>query len=156
MNIIESMQETLIRCYLWKNPQIKFQKLSKDATIPTYADNEAEGMDLYSPFDLIIPARGKINIKLGIKADIPRGYWLMFKSRSGTSWKAGIEHGAGVIDNNYKQELGLILYNHGDNDFEIKKGDRVAQAIPMRTNRLNIVEDLVEDGTRGGFGSTGR
>lgn len=154
---IEKAAQKIVDEYNKSNlPVITFEKSSEDATIPTYANENAEGMDLYSPINVTIPARGKVNIKLGIKVHIPDGYWLMFASRSGTSWKNSVEKGAGIIDIDYRKELGLVLYNHSDEPFVIVKGDRVAQAIPMRRNVLRIEEGAVDDTERGGFGSTGR
>ena len=154
--IAESAQEVVDKYLESLSPVIKFEKLSEDAIIPTYADEFAEGMDLYSPVNVSIAPKGQVNIKLGIKAEIPEGYWLKFESRSGLAWKNGLAVGAGVIDGNYNAELGLVLYNHSQAPYMIAKGDRVAQAVAMRHNQLRIAESAVKDGTRDGFGSTGK
>lgn len=154
---IEKAAQKIVDEYLDSlTPEITFEKTSEDATIPSYADEDAEGMDLYSPINVTIPSHGKVKFKLGIKAHIPNTHWLMFASRSGMAWNNSIEKGAGIIDVNFRKDLGLVLYNHSDEPYHILKGDKVAQAIPMRRNRLRIKKGVVDDTARGGLGSSGR
>lgn len=156
---IEKFSQEIVDEYMknYPMPEIVFEKISENATIPTYADDESEGLDLYSPINFTIQPFSRASVPLDIKADIPKGFWLKIEARSGTSWKAGLETGAGVIDNSYKKNVGVVLHNLNNEPIHILKGDRIAQAIPMRCNRLIIKEGKVEDTTnRGGMGSTGR
>lgn len=153
----EAAREMFDKYLELEKPEIVFEKISENATIPTYADDGSEGLDLYSPINFTIQPFSRASVPLDIKADIPKGFWLKIEARSGTSWKAGLETGAGVIDNSYKKNVGVVLHNLNNEPIHILKGDRIAQAIPMRCNRLTIKEGKVEDTTnRGGFGSSGR
>ena len=78
--------------------------------------------------------------------------------RSGLAYKKGIDVGAGVIDEDYRGEVGVILFNFGEEDFEVAPGDRIAQLILERiaTPDVEVVSDLdATDRGAGGFGSTG-
>ena len=96
--------------------------------------------------------------------DIPENFEIQVRSRSGLAKNYGVAvlNSPGTVDSDYRGECGVILINHGNMDFEIKHGDRVAQAVivPVLTSRvvnLNQVEKISENATRGvkGFGSTG-
>lgn len=139
-----------------KMPELIFEKIRPEATIPTYSTDDAADFDLYTPEGFTIQPGGRINIKLGIKVQIPPGHTLKFESRSGLSWNYGIEVGAGRIDWKYGKELGLILYNHGDKPYMAAPGDRVAQAILTTYLKAKIREGVVTDRDRDGWGSTGK
>ncbi len=98
-------------------------------------------------------------VKTGIKVEIPPGLCLLLWDRSGLSAKHGVHRVAGVIDDRYRGQLKVALVNLSHKPYEIKRGDRIAQAIltPMILPRLTIVDSL-SDSSRGedGFGSTGR
>ena len=143
--------------YLDTQPEIIWELVQENAKMPKYNpdDHSAAGMDLYCPVDVTIPARSKVNIKLGIKSQIPYGHYMKIEARSGTSWKNCLEVGAGVIDSSYSGEWGLVLYNHSDIDYEVEPGDRIAQAILLKYNRARNVLGITS-GNRGGFGSSGK
>lgn len=89
---------------------------------------------------------------------IPSGYYGRVAPRSGLAVKHFIDVGAGVIDEDYRGPLGVVLFNHGQNDFAVKKGDRIAQLLleKIATPDIEVVEDLDEtERGAGGFGSTG-
>jgi dUTP pyrophosphatase len=90
---------------------------------------------------------------------LPKGYWANLRGRSGLAYKKGVSILGGVIDHTYRGEYGVVFYNTGDEDVEIKKGDRVAQVIiaPVATAEIEEVFELT-DSVRGsgGFGSSGR
>lgn len=89
---------------------------------------------------------------------MPEGTYGRVAPRSGLAWKNFIDVGAGVIDQDYRGNVGVILFNHSDTPFEIKKGDRIAQLILERIVHPVVVEaDTLSDTDRGagGFGSTG-
>jgi len=112
-----------------KNTQFKFLLLSDKATFPTKANEDDAGWDLSSAEDIKVPARGKAKIKTALKVCIPYGSYGRLAPRSGLTWKNSIDTGAGVIDFIFRGEIIIILFNHGDDDFEIKVGDRIAQFI---------------------------
>ena len=139
--------------------QINVKKLSENATIPTQGTTFAAGYDLYAAEDAVVVCGTRKLIKTNISMEITPGYYGRIAPRSGLAYKNGIDVLAGVIDSDYRGDIGVILYNTDKNiDFEIKKGDRIAQIIfeACYTATLNNVENL--DNTlrqAGGFGSTG-
>jgi len=116
------------------------------------------GLDVYSDEDTIISPRSSKLVSTNLKISIPDGCVGLLWSRSGLSVKNSIEVGAGCIDAGYTGEVKVHLYNHGDDIFNISKGDRIAQllTIPININMYERVDELsdTERGT-GGFGSTG-
>ena len=111
-----------------------------------------------SAHDCVVPARGKELVKTDLSIAIPLGTYARVAPRSGLAWKKFIDVGAGVVDYDYRGNVGVILFNHGDEDFEVKKGDRVAQLILEQILTPEVVEcDDLDDTARGagGFGSTG-
>lgn len=106
----------------------------------------------------MVPARGKALVKTDIQIEVPFGTYGRVAPRSGLAWKNFIDVGAGVIDQDYRGNVGVILFNHSDVDFEVKKGDRIAQLICERIVYPNLVHvDSLTETARGegGFGSTG-
>ena len=136
----------------------KVKLLSPDAKVPTRATEFSAGLDLSSIEDTIVPANKWIAIPTGISIQIPKDCYARIAPRSGIAFKHGIQVGAGVVDSDYTGEIKVILFNHGSSDFEVKKGDRIAQLIfeKIYTDYFIEVEEL-DDTVRGegGFGSTG-
>ena len=85
--------------------------LNDNAVIPTYGSDSAAGMDLYAAFAETIPAGQHRIVKTGIAMKIPDGFYGRIAPRSGLAYKNGIDVFAGVIDNDYRGEIGIILYN---------------------------------------------
>lgn len=141
-----------------RTPILKYVKLSEDAFEPIKGSAQAAGYDLKSPHDYILPGTGKILIYTDLKIELPSGCYGRISARSGLAVKKSINVGAGVIDQDYRGNVGVILFNHGQEDFEIKRGDRIAQLICERIY-YPILQEVIElnDTTRGanGFGSTG-
>ena len=135
------------------------KKLCYDAIVPTRGSDGAVGYDLYSSEDAIVPCQaGRALVGTGITIVLPSSVYGRVAPRSGLAVKHCINVGAGVIDPDYTGEIKVILFNHGLKDFEIKKGDRIAQLILERCETPPIEEiSIVEDTERGsgGFGSTG-
>ena len=135
------------------------KKLCFDAIIPTRGSDGAVGYDLYSSEDATVPCQaGRALVGTGIALSIPDGLYGRVAPRSGLAVKHCINVGAGVIDPDYTGEVKVVLFNHGTEDFEIKKGDRIAQLVLERCETPPIEEiNIVEDTERGsgGFGSTG-
>lgn len=111
-----------------------------------------------SAYAYVVRARGKELVKTDIQIEVPEGCYGRVAPRSGLAWKNSIDVGAGVIDQDYRGNVGVILFNHSDIDFEVKQGDRVAQLICERITYPVVEEvDSLTDTKRGenGFGSTG-
>lgn len=112
----------------------------------------------YSAYDYTIPAHGKQVAMTDIQIELPKGCYGRVAPRSGLAAKNFIDVGAGVIDEDYRGNVGVVLFNHADVTFEVKKGDRIAQLICEQIFYPQIVEmqELCETSRgAGGFGSTG-
>lgn len=138
--------------------KLLIKRLSEFATVPTRGSKLSAGYDLYAAYDYVIKARGKEMVKTDLQIALPTGCYGRVAPRSGLAWKHSIDVGAGVIDEDYRGPVNVILFNFGESDFEIKRGDRVAQLICEKIEQTDIqeVEDLdsTERGANG-FGSTG-
>jgi deoxyuridine 5'-triphosphate nucleotidohydrolase len=143
-----------------KETLIKLKKIHADAKMPIYSSIQAACADIYAVEDKIIPAKGDNVVDVGLQvAYIHPDYYFTIETRSGMGFKGGIHTHHGRIDSDYRGSLGVKLYNFSNKDFEIKKGDRVAQ-LEIRENiraSFEFVEEIesTERG-EGGFGSTGR
>lgn len=138
--------------------KLKFKLLNKDAKLPCYKHEGDAGMDVCSIEDVLVKkGGGYCLISTGLSADIPAGYEIQVRPRSGLSSK-GIVAMFGTVDSNYKGCIKVNLYNFGCSDFEIKKGDRIAQLVLSQVSCATVEEtDDVGISCRGsnGFGSTG-
>jgi dUTP pyrophosphatase len=137
--------------------------LKVDPSLPTpkYAHYGDAGMDIYSSEDCIINSGERKLISSGIKLAIPEGYEVQIRPRSGLALKNGITvlNTPGTIDHQYRGVVGVILINHGEAPFEVKKGERIAQMVFNRfeSAELKEVSELSETARgEGGFGSTGK
>lgn len=136
--------------------QVKF--LSENATMPIRGSAESAGFDLSSAVDTVIHAgkRGVVSTDLAIAC--PLGTYGRVAPRSGLAVKKFIDVGAGVIDSDYRGNVGVVLFNFGEEDFVVNKGDRVAQLILERISMIPASKVAELDDTirgKGGFGSTG-
>ena len=139
-------------------PVLRVKKLSENGRAPERASPFAAGYDIFSAVDTIVPAKGKALISADISLAIPDGHYGRVAPRSGLDVKNFIDVGAGVIDCDYRGPLGVVLFNFGEEEFAVKKGDRIAQLIitPIATPQVEVVEELdVTERGQGGFGSTG-
>jgi dUTP pyrophosphatase len=128
--------------------------------LPAYAHPGDAGMDLCSVERLVVPAGGRALVHTGLKMALPPGYEAQVRPRSGLALKRGVTvlNTPGTIDEGYRGEIGVILVNFGDADFQVEKGDRIAQMVVAPVTRAQVVEvaDLDETARgNGGFGSTG-
>ena len=108
---------------------LRVQKLSNNAALPKRSTEGAAGYDLCAAQDCTIPAGGKGLVKTGISIQFPTGLYARIAPRSELALKRFIDVGAGVVDHDYRGEVGVVLFNHGDQDFVVKMGDRIAQLI---------------------------
>nr|XP_020461372.1 deoxyuridine 5'-triphosphate nucleotidohydrolase, mitochondrial isoform X2 [Monopterus albus] len=142
-----------------EKPLLKFAKLSEHARTPTKGSSKAAGYDLYSAYDYSIGPMDKAIVKTDIQIAVPHGCYGRVAPRSGLAAKHFIDVGAGVVDEDYRGNVGVVLFNFSKDTFEVKKGDRVAQLVCERICYPDLVEqETLDDTTRGsgGFGSTGR
>ena len=139
---------------------IKFRRINPDAVLPAYAHDGDAGMDVRSVADVVVPARGRALVPTGLVMMLPPGYEAQVRPRSGLALKSGITvlNTPGTIDAGYRGEVGVILFNTGDGDFRVAKGDKVAQLVIAPVTRAEVSETFEVDETErgaGGFGSTG-
>ena len=144
---------------LLKSPSMKFFKTHPGAILPKKNHNDDAGWDLFAVEDITILANSRATVPVGLKlAYLEPGYWVKVCSRSGLSFKHGLLAHPGVIDNGYRGDLGVLLYNFEKEDYQVRKGDRVAQI----TLHFNINVDVefgdIQETERGdkGFGSSGK
>jgi len=140
-------------------PVLKFEKTHELAKLPTKNHESDTGYDVYSIEDKTVPARSSAVVGVGLKfADIPEGYWVKVESRSGLGFKHGITAHPGIIDNGYRGDAGIKLYNLTDTDYQIKAGDRIAQFVVYMNIGMQVEWGTVQESARGekGFGSSGK
>jgi len=139
--------------------KVKIQKISEDAIIPHYAHEDDAGMDLYSTKECIIGPNHRILVGTGIKIEIPKGYEMQIRPKSGLALKEGITvlNTPGTIDAGYRGEVGIIIVNHSSRIYKIERGQKIAQAVFNKIEKVQLVESELSQTKRGagGFGSTG-
>jgi len=138
--------------------RIKVKKLKENAIVPRYAHPGDAGMDLFSTEDCVIPIGKRRLVSSGISMELPEGYFASIRGKSGLAAKKGICILGGVIEYTYRGDYGVIVLNTGDEDFEIKVGDKIAQVVvaPVANVDIEEVEELSESVRGdGAFGSTG-
>ena len=150
------------------NMELKVKKLHPDAKLPTYGSKGAACFDLYALDDgsplyggLPIQFIEDFTFRTGLSFEIPDGYVMHIYSRSGHGFKHGVRlaNSVGVIDSDYVGEVMVCLANDSDGLFEVKAGDRIAQAMLVPVNQVSFTEvQELKDTERGasGFGSTGK
>jgi dUTP pyrophosphatase len=129
--------------------------------LPRYASEHAVGLDVTAAEELILQPGERHAVATGFAIEIPRGYEVQVRPRSGLAMKHGITclNTPGTIDSDYRGEVKVILVNLGQEPFEIRRGERIAQLVPAPVLRADFVEasELSEtERGSGGFGSTGR
>ena len=131
-----------------------------DLPLPSYETSGSAGMDVRAAENMVIAPGHRGLVGTGLAFAIPQGYEIQVRPRSGLALKKGIgvPNSPGTIDSDYRGELKIILLNHGEEDFIIKRGDRIAQIVVAPVQRGVLVEVADLDETQrgsGGFGSTG-
>ena len=131
--------------------------------LPAYATEHAAGLDLVAavPAPLVLPPGRRALVPTGIALALPDGFEAQVRPRSGLALKNGVTvlNSPGTIDADYRGEVGVILINHGDQPFTVERGQRIAQLVVARHERV-VWEPAaaLPDSARGtgGFGSTGK
>lgn len=141
---------------------VQIKRLDPDLPLPVPAHLGDAGLDLYAREDATIPARGgRLLMPTGVAVAIPHGYMGLAVPRSGLALKHGVTlvNTPGIIDSGYRGELKLVMINTDpDHDYEVKRGDRVAQLIISRYDNVTWTEvsELSGFDRGGGFGHSGR
>ena len=143
--------------------EIKLSRLAhgEGLPLPRYASEDAVGLDVTAAEELTLRPGERHAVATGFAIEIPRGFEVQVRPRSGLAAKNGITclNTPGTIDSDYRGEVKVILVNLGQEPFDVKRGERIAQLVPAPVLRADFVEvgalGETERGS-GGFGSTGR
>ena len=141
--------------------KIKREKGGEDLELPSYQTSGAAGMDVCAAENCILSVGETKLVATGFSLAIPAGFEVQLRPRSGLALKHGITllNSPATIDSDYRGEVKVILTNLGREDFVVNRGDRIAQMIVARVERLElqVVEELDEtERGSGGFGHTGK
>jgi dUTP pyrophosphatase len=145
---------------LYNKMSLIVSKLSANGIIPKRGSNHAAGLDLYSPISATIQPLQRLLVPLDIAIELQEGTFGHILPRSGLALKNGIHIGAGVIDEDYRGNVGVLLFNLSDQPFMFNKGDRIAQLVVKCYEKVDVVEKNNEELSstlrgNGGFGSSG-
>ena len=156
--------------------KILVKKLSEDATLPKFNHNTDAGLDLYSAVNIVVKPklRELVKTNIAVKAIVKLNFlenfinWLCdnkwktyfkIEDTSGNAYKKGTRTLAGVIDSDYRGDIGVIIYNTSEEPIEIKKGDKIAQMILHRVPYIESILEVneLDETDRGakGYGSSG-
>lgn len=130
--------------------------------LPAYATESSAGMDVraFIETEIVLPPGARTLVPTGLRVEIPHGYEIQMRPRSGLALKKGISllNSPGTIDADYRGEIGVILINHSSEAFTICPGERICQMVLARVPQIEWVPaETLEDSDRGegGFGHTG-
>lgn len=145
---------------------IKIKRLSEefnDIPLPSYSTSGSSGLDIRAAVaeNIIIPAGEVSLIPTNLSVEIPQGYEIQVRPRSGlaVSHGIGILNSPGTIDSDYRGEVKIILMNFSKEDFKILRGDRIAQLVVSKVYKAELlISEELEESFRGsgGFGHTGK
>ena len=140
--------------------EIKVVNNSKNQ-LPKYETERASGLDIRANSNCVIQPNTRILIPTGLRVEIPDGYEIQIRPRSGLALKHGITvlNSPGTIDADYRGEIGVILINHGEKEFEVLVGDKIAQLVFSKIEKIEwdpvlVISETVRSSS--GFGSTGK
>lgn len=141
--------------------KVKIKPLYKDTIIPTKADEDSAGYDLYAMNDMYFEPHTTHKVSVGFAMELPKGTFGAIYARSGLATKRGLRPAncCGIVDASYRGEVFVALHNDTEEWREIKKGDRIAQLIVTEYPQVDfdIVDELSEtERGEGGFGHSGR
>ena len=137
---------------------LKIKLVNKNAKIPTRGSKDAAGLDLYSVEEKILKPGERTIVDFGLQIELPRGYFGQICGRSGLARNSGIITGGGIIDNDYRGNIMVVLINTSKVDLKIAIGARVAQllCLPYLTPVIEEVTSLsCTERNDSGFGSSG-
>ena len=137
---------------------MEFVKTHEDAVLPYRAHARDSGYDLTSVEEVVVPGRGSVVVPVGVTLGyLEPGWWFRVEPRSGLGFKHNIQPHLGIIDNGYRGDLGVKLYNFSDTNVTLIKGTKIAQLVlyPHITANVSWAEEVTEaDRGDAGFGST--
>ena len=143
--------------------KVLIKKLNPSVQLPSYKTKGASGMDLmaYVKEPIVLEPGKSCLVPTGLSVAFPEGYEIQIRPRSGLAAKNNISvlNTPGTIDSDYRGEIKVILFNHGNKNFRINNNDRIAQMILTPIIKMDLEEtDELPDSIRdvGGFGSTGK
>lgn len=163
MGIDQEEIEKQLSGLLTKKATLKFTKIHPDAVEPKYNYESDSGFDLHSTEDVIVEGLGRALVPTGLRFDIPMGHEIQVRPKSGLALKEGLTvlNTPGTVDAGYDGEVKVIIYNTNSQSYQIKKGQKIAQAVlcPVLNGKFVILHEVIEldEKERGsnGFGSTG-
>lgn len=142
---------------------VRVMRLRPEAQLPKYMSDGAAGMDLAASLDaeVTIAPGERALVGTGVAIALPPGHEAQVRPRSGLAYKHGVTvlNAPGTVDEDYRGEVKVLLVNHGREPFVIKNGERIAQLVVARVERVRLEEHAALDDTRrgaGGYGHTGR
>jgi deoxyuridine 5'-triphosphate nucleotidohydrolase len=138
--------------------KLRVKRLTETATLPTRANPDDAGLDLYADETVEIPHFGRATVQTGIAISVDSGYVGLIWPRSGLASKKGISRDAGVIDASYRGPVAVVVTNGTPHRYTVRAGDRIAQLLVQPVDLAEVVEvDSLDETSRGadGFGSTG-
>ena len=140
--------------------QVRVKRLTDSAILPSYAHHGDAGLDLHSVEDVVIPPAEARVVATGIAVELPEETEAELRPRSGLArdWAVTVLNSPGTIDSGYRGEIGVILINHGQREFRVAAGMRIAQLVVQRRLNVEVVEVKSLAGTergKDGFGSSG-
>ncbi|WP_343353903.1 dUTP diphosphatase [Helicobacter mastomyrinus] len=143
-----------------KRTRLKIKKLHFNAIIPSYQTPQSAGFDLHALESCVLKAGERILVGTGLAFEVDSGFEIQVRPRSGLALKNGISvlNTPGTIDSDYRGEIKVILINHSREDFHIKEGDRIAQAVINEVIYADFEEaEELSESVRGegSFGSSG-
>ena len=138
---------------------VRYKLLDQRAIVPTYAEPGSSGFDFYAINDLTIPVGGSGVIETGLAVEIPIGYEIQARGRSGLAFNNDVLAHFGTIDESYRGEVKIKLWNLGNKPYQIKTGQRIAQGILAPVEKAIFLEEFdLSKTVRGenGISSTGK
>ena len=138
-------------------PVLNYEKLSDRAKAPKRATPGSIGLDLFTPTDMFIPAKEQVLIHTDLILVPTPGHYIRIASKSGLAYKHGLTVEGGVVDPDYRGNIGVLLRNHTDQAHILEEGEAIAQVIMEKAAMPMVVEMKIAKDTErgtGGFGST--
>lgn len=148
-----------------KNEKIGVKVFSEtDLALPKYETLGAAGMDICAKIDVLVPGKSTVAVPTGLFVQIPDGYEIQVRPRSGLSFKTAIRiaNAPGTIDSDYRGEICALAWNTSEIDYHIKKGERIAQIVLCEVPQIQWQSQKSKESLSqtvragGGFGSTGK
>jgi dUTP pyrophosphatase len=147
-----------------EEPVVRVSRLRDGAELPRYMSEGAAGLDLYasleSSTEMTLAPGARALVGSGVAVELPRGFEAQVRPRSGLALKHGVTvlNSPGTVDSDYRGEIKVLLINLGGEPFTVRAGERIAQLVVARVERVRLEEGALDQTARGagGYGHTGR